>query len=81
MHALFIIHAKYLTINNYFLIILCIHITVVCRTPAEGSRPTSRGSVGGGPLPKPEYSESLPTSRPGSGGRPSSKLQFHCLVD
>ncbi|ELU06099.1 hypothetical protein CAPTEDRAFT_181527 [Capitella teleta] len=40
------------------------------RTP--DARPTSRGSVGDGPPPTPKYSDSLPTSRPGSGGRSTS---------
>ena len=37
-----------------------------------GSRPTSRGSFSEGPTPQPKYSDSLPTSRPNSGGRPNS---------
>ncbi len=48
----------------------------IARTPDVSSnpstRPTSRGSIGGGSPPTPKYSDSLPTSRPNSGGRPSS---------
>ncbi|KAK2175426.1 hypothetical protein NP493_733g00021 [Ridgeia piscesae] len=44
----------------------------IARTP-DGGRPTSRGSVGEGPLPQPKYSDSLPTPRPSSGGRSSSE--------
>ena len=40
------------------------------RTPDV--RPTSRGNSGG-VVPRPEYSDSLPLSRPNSGGRPSSE--------
>ena len=42
------------------------------RTPDTGTRPTSRGSLSDGPPPPLKYSDSLPTSRPNSGGRPSS---------
>jgi len=44
------------------------------RTPDGVVRPISRGSPSEGPPPQPKYSDSLPTPRPGSGGRISSKL-------
>jgi len=50
----------------------------IARTPDVGGRPTSRGSIGDGPTPQPKYSDSLPTPRPGSGGRvSSSKFNSH----
>ena len=44
----------------------------VARTPDP--RPSSHGAA-----PQPQYSDSLPTSRPNSGGRPSSKLLYFAV--